>query len=635
MDIRKIFALVKKWFWLPIIGALIAGSFGYYRSSRETPLFQASTRFVVLRAASTGYYDYYAYIDYQQLISTYTQLLSTDALLAQVSETVGFPVYAGQANAEQIGETQFVRLTVTHEDPIKAASIANSLVNVLIDQNEQLQSVRYETTEQNLQNRANQAFEQMTILQDQIEQLSVTKVEEQITQVQTQIDDLQTQVTDLEFKIANIDPLLATEEETFQRLQYQAELNQIKPLLELYQQINTELIVIGEPMQREDSTSTQMARLERTLNLFEQIYFNSINSLETLNMTRVQSAPNMVQVEPAVAPTNPISPRPMETAALFGGVGFLLMAGIAFLVEYLDDTIKTPEEAKEILNLPVIGFIADMNDSLKKDKRNNKGIFVTDLPRSPITEAFRSIRTSLEFYGVDQPLKILVVTSSGPEEGKTTIAANLAAILAKGDKKVLLLDADLRRPQIHNLFGISNRTGLSDLLRGRLTIPQIIQKFENYENLSVITSGSLPPNPAELIASEKMSHIIENLKKQFELIVIDTPPAIVTDSQLLASKADGVIYVVRPGKTRVIAAKTPLEEFERVGANLIGVVMNLIPRNRDYYFGGYDYYAPYAHSGEKYYKFEAQDRKSLHSKNLTSERSVEANQPDPPYSKSE
>ncbi len=635
MDIRKIFALVKKWFWLPIIGALIAGSFGYYRSSRETPLFQASTRFVVLRAASTGYYDYYAYIDYQQLISTYTQLLSTDALLAQVSETVGFPVYAGQANAEQIGETQFVRLTVTHKDPIKAASIANSLVNVLIDQNEQLQSVRYETTEQNLQNRANQAFEQMTILQDQIEQLSVTKVEEQITQVQTQIDDLQTQVTDLEFKIANIDPLLATEEETFQRLQYQAELNQIKPLLELYQQINTELIVIGEPMQREDSTSTQMARLERTLNLFEQIYFNSLNSLETLNMTRVQSTPNVVQVEPAAVPTTPVSPRPMETAALFGGVGFLLMAGIAFLVEYLDDTIKTPEEVKEILNLPVIGLIADMNGSSKKDKRDNKGIFVFDLPRSPITEAFRSIRTSLEFYGVDQPLHILVVTSSGPEEGKTTIATNLAAILAKGNKSVLLLDADLRRPNIHNLFGISNRTGLSDLLRGRLTIPQIIQKFENYENLSVITSGSLPPNPAELIASEKMSHIIENLKKQFELIVIDTPPAIVTDAQLLASQADGVIYIVRPGKTRVIAAKTPLEEFERVGANLIGVVMNRIPRNRDYYYGGYNYYAPYGHSGEKYYKFEAQDRTSLHSKNLTSERSLETNQPDPPYSKSE
>ncbi|MEA3325751.1 MAG: polysaccharide biosynthesis tyrosine autokinase [Chloroflexota bacterium] len=630
MDIRKAISLLKKWFWLPILGALIAGSLGYYQSSRETPMFQASTRFVVLRAASTGYYDYYAYIDYQQLISTYTQLLSTDALLAQVSEAVGFPVYAGQANAEQIAETQFVRLTVTHEDPVKASSIANALVNVLIDQNEQLQSVRYETTEQNLQNRADQAFEQMIVLQDQIVQLSVTKVEEQITQVQTQIDDLQTQVTDLEFKITNIDPLLATEEESFQILQYQAELNQIQPLLELYQQIYIELIVVGEPMEREDSASSQMARIQRTLSLYEQIYFNSINSLETLNMTRVQSAPNVIQVEPAVIPANPISPRPMETAALFGGVGFLLMAGIIFLVEYLDDTIKTPDEAKDILNLPVIGLIADMNSSSKKSHGGNKGIFVIDLPRSPITEAFRSIRTSLEFYSVDQPLQILVVTSSGSEEGKTTIATNLAAILAKGDKNVLLLDADLRRPNIHNLFGISNRTGLSDLLRGRLTIPEIIQKFENLENLSVITSGSLPPNPAELIASKKMSHIIQNLQKQFEFIVIDTPPAIVTDSQLLASLADGVIYIVRPGKTRVVAAKTPLAEFERVGANLIGVVMNRIPRNRAYYYGGYDYYAPNGHSSEKYYRFDDQDRSLIHSKESAPENNQESSQPSQP-----
>jgi len=602
MDLRKIITLIKKWFWLPILGALIAGAFGYYQSSRETPMFRASTRFVVLRAATTGY-DYYAYIDYQQLMSTYTQLLSTDALLTQVSEEVGFPVYAGQASAQQIDETQFVRLTVTHQDPEKAAAIANALVSVLIDQNDQLQSVRYETTEQNLQDRADQALEQMGVLQDQIEELSLTTLEEQITQVQTQIDDLQSQVTDLEFKIAGIDPLLATEEENFQRLQYQAELNQIQPLLDTYQQIYTELFVIGEPMAREDTTSTQMARLQRTLSLYEQIYFSSLSALETLTMTRVQSAPNVIQVEPASIPSAPFSPRPMETALLYGGIGFLLMAGIVFLVEYLDDTIKTPEEVKNILNLPVLGLIADMNGSgMKKGKRSDQGVFVADLPRSPITEAFRSLRTSLEFYGVDRPLRTLVVTSSGPEEGKTTIATNLAAILAKGNKKILLLDADLRRPRIHNLVSISNRTGLSDLLRGRLAASEVIQKCKNIENLSVVTSGSLPPNPAELIASMKMAQIIDELHQHCDILVIDTPPAIVTDSQLLASQADGVIYIIRPGKTRLIAAKTPLEEFARVDAKIIGVVMNRIPRNRDYYYGGYNYYAPNAQFSEKYYR---------------------------------
>ncbi|MDF1519286.1 MAG: hypothetical protein RQ728_07460 [Brevefilum sp.] len=155
---------------------------GYFISNRQTPMYQTSTRFVVLRAATTGY-DYYAFLDYQQLLSTHTQLLSTDALLSQVSDEVGFPVYAGQANAQQIDETQFIRLTVTHQDPVKAVTIANTLVNVLIEQNEELQSVRYVTTKQNMQNRANQALNQMQILQDQIEELSITTLERQIEEV--------------------------------------------------------------------------------------------------------------------------------------------------------------------------------------------------------------------------------------------------------------------------------------------------------------------------------------------------------------------------------------------------------------------------------------------------------------------
>ncbi len=363
---------------------------------------------------------------------------------------------------------------------------------------------------------------------------------------------------------------------------------------------------MGEPMEREDATLTQTALLERTYNLYEQIYFSSISSLEALNLSRVQSSPNVVQVEPASVPAKPFTPRPFQTAGLYAAVGLLGMAGIAFLVEYLDDTIKTPEDVKNVLGLPVIGLVADMNNGNPQRKGAN-GVFVADQPRSPITEAFRSLRTSLEFYSVDSPLQFLVVTSSGPEEGKTTIATNLAVILARGDKNVLLLDADLRRPNVHNLLGVSNRVGLSDLLRGKMAIPEVIQVSQEIKNLSVITSGSLPPNPAELIASKKMGTILETVKEQFEMIVIDTPPAIVTDSQLLASKADGVIYVLWPGKTRSSAAQTPFEEFMRVGANMIGVVMNRIPRNRGYYYGGFDYYAPSANISEKYYRYDERD----------------------------
>jgi len=602
MDIRKIFNIFKRWIWLLVLGGLIAGGVGYYLSNRETPMYRTSTRFVVLRAASTSYYDYYAYIDYQQLISTYAQLLSAESLLNEVSQQVGFPVYANQATAEQIEDTQFVRLTVTHEDPVKAATIANALVNVLIQQNEQLQSVRYETTEKNYQDRADQAMAQIELLQGQIQNLSVINLEEQIAQVQAQIDELQSQVTDLEFNIAQLDVQFPTEEQTLQRLRYEAELNEIKPLLAQYQEIYTNLVVMGEPMENENASSTQMAQLERTLDLYEQIYFNSISSLESLNLTRVQSTPNVVQVEPASIPERPFSPRPYQTAALYAAVGLFTMGGVVFLIEYLDDTFKSPEEVKQILGLPVIGLVADMDKSNKRNKDDQTGVFVSNQPRSPISEAFRSLRTSLEFYSIDKPLKVLVVTSSEPEEGKTTIAANLAVTLAKGENRVLLLDADMRRPNLHKRLGITNRVGLSDLIRGRMSLNEVVQFSKDIKNLHVVTSGSLPPNPADLISSQKMATIIQTLRARYDMVVIDTPPAIVSDAQILSTKSDGVIYVIRPGKTRTIAVKTPLEEFYRVGAKVIGVVMNRIPRNRGYYYGGYDYYAPKAAKSEKYYQ---------------------------------
>ncbi len=621
MDFRQFLNIARRWVWLTLVGALIAGGLGYYISSQETPMYQASTRFVILRAATTGY-DYYAYIDYQQQIQTYSELLTTDALLNQASEELGYSAQDVTASASQIADTQFMRLTVTHPDPVKAAEIANVLVKVLIDQNEHLQSVRYEATEHNMQQRADQALEQIEFLQAQIDQLSTASVQEQLTQVDSEIIELQeqifaleTQIAELETRISEFNPLFATEEQIAQHeanrsraAELGAEVKQLTPILALYQQIFTNLTVLGRVPDGSTNMSIELSQLQTNLNLYQQIYINSISSLENLNLTRAQNAPNVIQVEPARIPKKPISPKPMQDAALYASVGFLAMAGIAFLVEYLDDTIKTPEDVKQILGLPVIGLVADMGTGRSKRKDPSKGVFVADQPRSPISEAFRSMRTSLEFYSVDQQLQMLIVTSSGPEEGKTTIASNLAVILAGSNKNVLLLDSDLRRPSIHQRLMIPNRVGLSDLIRGRLEINDVLQVSTEIPYLNVITSGSLPPNPAELLGTQKMLRILEDLRAKFDMIVIDTPPAIVTDAQILASKTDGVIYVIRPGKTRSLIARTPLEEFERLGANVIGVVMNRIPHNRGYYYGGFEYYSPNVYGSEKYYVDGASDQ---------------------------
>ncbi len=609
MEIRQIYNIFKRWLWLLILVPLIAGAVGYYRSNQETPLYQASTRFAILGSAVTSFdYVYYANVDHQQLIQTYSQLLSTEALFERASEILGYSAYGAGASAAQIGDSQFMRLTVTHTDPVKSAEIANVLIGVLIEQNEELQSVRYRSSETNIQQRADQALVQIESLQAEIEAIADTTVEEQIRRAEARIDELQPQVIDLQAQInelqtsiAAYDPLFASEEAAAQHLaqqrtlaEYQAEVEQLKLILSQYQQIYTSLVVMEEPVMGSSTMRGVEARLQSNLSLYQQIYINSIRSLESLSMSQAQLTPNVIQLEPATAPGAPFSPRPMQNATLYASMGLVAAAGLAFMVEYLDDTLKTPEDVKNVLGLPVVGLVADIpNGGGKTSKKSKTQVFVANQPRSPITEAFRSLRTNLDFASVDEPIKTLMITSSSAEEGKTTISSNLAVVMAFSGKRVLLLDADMRRPAVHNQFNISNRVGLSDLIRKRLNYSEVMQVSEEIPNLFVITSGSLPHNPSELLTSKRMEQIISHLNAHFDIVIIDTPPLLVTDAHVLSAKVDGVLLVIRPGKTRATIVRAPLEELHRLDANLVGVVMNRIPRNKESYYGGFKYYSPY------------------------------------------
>jgi len=162
------------------------------------------------------------------------------------------------------------------------------------------------------------------------------------------------------------------------------------------------------------------------------------------------------------------------------------------------------------------------------------------------------------------------------------------------------MDSDMRRPNVHGQFNLHNRIGLSDLIRGKLTLSDVVRSLPEVKNLDIITSGNLPPNPAELLASQRMQTLLDELKSIYDVIVLDSPPLIVSDSQILSTRVEGVIYVLVPGNTHAEAARRPLEELQRIKAHLLGVVMNRIPRNRGYYYGGYDYYSPYG-SRDKYH----------------------------------
>jgi capsular exopolysaccharide synthesis family protein len=302
------------------------------------------------------------------------------------------------------------------------------------------------------------------------------------------------------------------------------------------------------------------------------------------------SASNLLGViEPAIPPEQPSSPKILLNAILAAFTGLLLAAGIAFVVEFLDDTVKSPDDIEELTQLPTLGTILRMPGD---DKRGPIHRLATHLyPRSPAAEAFRSLRTNVEFSSVDAPIRRLLVTSSIPGEGKTTTASNLAVAFAQVGRRTLLVDADMRKPGVHKLFDLANDRGLTDLLRGDDVDLAGIAHAVEQPNLLVITTGSLPPNPAELLASNKMQALMDRFSEEADLVILDSPPLqAVTDAAILSSMVDGTLLVVRAGQTRRGAMRQGLDSLGRVGANVLGVALNRLSQRtmKTYGYEGYE-----------------------------------------------
>ena len=209
-------------------------------------------------------------------------------------------------------------------------------------------------------------------------------------------------------------------------------------------------------------------------------------------------------------------------------------------------------------------------------------------PKSMAAESYRTLRTNIQYSSFDKAYRIIVVTSAEPEEGKSTTAGNLALCMAEGDKKVILIDCDLRKPSLHKKFKTSNLLGLSDVIIGKADLDSVTHRYN--KNLFLLTSGKIPPNPSEMISSKAMSHLLESLKDTFEYIIIDTPPLkVFSDSQILSTKADGTILVVRAEKTKKESAKSAIDLLKNVKANIIGIVLNGIDVSGNKYYYDYEY----------------------------------------------
>lgn len=358
--------------------------------------------------------------------------------------------------------------------------------------------------------------------------------------------------------------------------------------------------------QNQDAVKTRLLQQRIETN---RAFFDNLQKQVSSNDVASQGSDNNISVSDiAIPPKTPVSPRRLATVLAALVLSTLFGMGLALFLEYLDDTIRTTDEIESYLQLPALAAIPSI-DSLPKRKLLLVGateqeeenpqspLLISADTRSSLAEAYRHLRTSILLSTAGHAPKSLLVSSSLPSEGKSTIASNTAISLAQTGAKVLIIDADMRRPRLHSIFGMRNGLGLSSLLASELSDVEINAAINQDERtkLFVMTSGPVPPNPAELIGSEQMVSLLRALNSKFTHIIIDSPPiASFTDGVLIASMVDGVILVVHAGRSSRQVVRRSRQMLQEIGAKIFGVVLNNVNlNNKDNYY----YYQSYYHRG--------------------------------------
>lgn len=517
MELKHYALLLWRWMWLIALCTLLAGGAAFGVSSQMIPVYESSVTLLVnLAPSSSASVDYQAVMTSERLTRTYAEMLKTTPVMQETINRLDIDMrpeqLAKQVRVTAMRDTQLVMLTVEHTDPQQAARIANEMVTVFGENNQQLQASRYADSKRSLQ-------------------AELQKVQEDINSTQA------------------------------------------------------ELRALRSPDSRTESAERE--RLQSLLAQYRSTSASVLQSLEQVRLAEAQSTNNVTVVEPAEANFEPVSPGIPRNTLLAAIVGAMLAVSVVFLMEYLDESIRSSEQAEYITGLPTLGTIGRIEGKELPHK-----LVAALRSRSPISESFRVLRANIDFSGVDRPLRSVVITSSIKAEGKTTIAANLAIVMAQAGRRVILVDTDLRRPMLHKYFQKTNERGFTTLLMQRDETPldDWLQPT-GIENLSLLTSGPLPPNPAELLQSQRMQDLTAELTAHADLVIFDTPPVLaVIDSVLIGRLADATLLVVQMSETRADLLGRAMEQLLQSGNRVLGMVLNQVDRSHRGTYANYYYY---------------------------------------------
>lgn len=342
-----------------------------------------------------------------------------------------------------------------------------------------------------------------------------------------------------------------------------------------------------------------LAAMTQDLTTDEQYLNTLLQKQRELSATGSDSGTNVSIAAPSRLPHEPVGPQRLRSIIIAFLLSLMAGVGLAFLLDFLDDSVKTLDDIDRYIHLPALALIpAAPSDrgrlaaASAAAPANSAALALVEDVRSPIAEAYRHLRTSLLLSSAGNPPKTILVTSSQPSEGKTTTAINTAFMLAQTGAEVLIIDCDLRRPRLHANFNLSNTRGLTNYLSGESKIDDLLHTVEKTPHLKLLTSGPIPPNPAELLGSEEMRKLLKSLSERFTHIIVDSPPAIsFTDASILSTFVDGVILVVHGGRSSRAVVRRARQQLLDVGANIFGVVLNNVKaESRGYGAGYYDAY---------------------------------------------
>ena len=344
-------------------------------------------------------------------------------------------------------------------------------------------------------------------------------------------------------------------------------------------QLDDVIVQSASARQIQDARARQ-ATLQAQVSSWQATFAQLLSNLEQV------ATNSLTKVEPARMPSGPVGSGTATNVLVAAAIGLVLSVAAAFVLEYLDDSIKTSDEIQNTLKISALASITRMNTG-----ESGKLLVTVAQPRSPEAEAYRILRMNLQFKAAARSLATIMVTSTFPQEGKSITSSNLAVVLAQGGGRIILVDADLRRPSQHQIFGLTNDTGLTTaLLNPQGSLTELLQP-SGVDNLTILTTGPVPPNPSELLGSKRMGEVLSALLSEADLVIFDSAPVLVaSDASVLATRVDGTLLVIDAGRTRRGQAARAVQVLSSVGATLLGAVLNRAAAHAN----GYGYYYDYS-----------------------------------------